>query len=85
MDPNETTEVLLLTSHYRITGRIALVPGARLTDYIDEDKPFFPITKACVTERSSGRQLLQAHFLDVNRESVEIILPRDAVTEEEPA
>ena len=36
-DAADTTEVMVITPNHRITGRIALVPGARLTDYITKE------------------------------------------------
>ncbi len=74
-DPTEeTTKVVIYTSTYRIDGSIALIPGARLTDYIRGVKDFLPVTNAVVHERN-GTRLFATAFLDVGREFVEIIVP----------
>jgi hypothetical protein len=84
VDLEKTTEVLILTSHYRVNGRIALVPGARLTDYVDESKEFFAVLDASVHQRSDEKVLFRAKFLDVNRDSVEIILPAEMIADRDP-
>ncbi len=71
---DETTQVVIYTSHYRIDGSIALLPGSRLTDYIRGVKDFLPVTNATVHERD-GKRLFATSFLDVGREYVEIIVP----------
>lgn len=70
------TKVTLLTGAYRITGYIDLVPGARITDYMQEAKQFVAVTDAeVVTADEVGRRVLQAAFLDVNRDRIEIVTP----------
>lgn len=69
------TRVVILTSHYLVIGDIALVPGARLTDYIDEAHHFIAVTDAEVRDRHTQNVLMRSRFMDLNRESVEIILP----------
>lgn len=74
-EEKEMTEVYIITSNYRIHGMIALVPGARLTDYIDEAHHFIAVTDATLQDRITGEEVLKSKFMDVNRENVEIILP----------
>jgi hypothetical protein len=73
-DDTDKTRVTILTRTYRIKGCIDLVPGARVTDYMNEAKSFLAVTGAEVCD-ISGRQLFAAPFLDVNRDHVEIIVP----------
>lgn len=72
----DTTEVIIITTHHHIYGKIALVQGARLTDYIVDAKAFIAVTDAEV-KTPAGGLVLKSRFLDVNREHVEIILPAD--------
>lgn len=70
------TKVTIFTSSYRIRGFIDLVPGARITDYMEEAKDFIAVTSAEVWElQVGGRQVIAAPFLNVSREHIEIILP----------
>ena len=76
--PEEKTRVMILTGHYRITGSINLFPGARLTDYIVDAKPFIALTDAEVTDRD-GRRLLTTSFLNIQRDRIEVIIPEELV------
>ena len=68
------TKVTLLTGSYRIRGYIDLLPGARVTDYMQEAKEFVAVMDAEVFESEvAGRQVLSAPFIDVNRNHIEII------------
>ena len=70
------TKVTLLTDAYRITGYVDLVPGARVTDFMQEAKQFVAVMDAEVYEvQTAGRQVLVAPFIDVNRDRIEIITP----------
>ncbi|MBU0730300.1 MAG: hypothetical protein KKE17_03005 [Proteobacteria bacterium] len=73
--PNTT--VIIFTNTYRIKGEIDLMPGSRLTDYVDEVQTFFAVTNAEVSDRSSENILFKSKFMDVNKNAVEIILPAE--------
>jgi hypothetical protein len=72
---NDTkTKVTILTGSYRITGYIELLPGARVTDFLHESKEFVVVLDAEVSEaNATGRQVLAAPFLDVNRTHIQIV------------
>ena len=77
-DENENrTKVTLLTSTYRINGYIELVPGARVTDYINDARTFIAITDAEV-RGPEGRMVLQVPFLNLSRDQIVIVTPGDA-------
>jgi hypothetical protein len=67
-------KVTILTGTYRIKGHIDLVPGARVTDYLVEAKPFIAVTDAEVWELGD-RRVLTAPFLNVSRDHIEIVVP----------
>ena len=77
MPAEETrTKVTIFTGSYRIKGYIDLIPGARVTDYMTEAKPFIAVTDAEVWELEvGGRQLISAPFLNVSREHIQVIAP----------
>jgi hypothetical protein len=68
------TKVTLLTGSYRIKGYIDVLPGARVTDYMQEAREFVAVMDAEVYESEvAGRQVLVAPFIDVNRSHIEIV------------
>jgi hypothetical protein len=75
---DETTAVVIYTDSLRIEGRIALVPGARLTDFIRGAPEFVAISDAVVFDRGD-RRLFAADFIDVGRDVIELIVPKDSV------
>jgi hypothetical protein len=75
---DETTAVVIYTETLRIEGRVALVPGARLTDFIRGAPEFVAITDAVVFDRHEKR-LFSAEFIDVGREVIELIVPASLI------
>ncbi len=70
----QITPVVFLTGHYRIKGKIGMLSGVRLTDYMNETKDFIAVTEAVVFDRSSGEQILAGGFVNVQRSTVEVII-----------
>ena len=68
------TRVTLLTGSYRIKGYIDLIPGARVTDFMQEAKEFVVVMDAEVYQAGvAGQQVLTAPFINVNRNHIEIV------------
>ena len=68
------TRVTLLTGSYRIRGFIDLIPGARVTDFMQEAKEFVVVMDAEVYQAErAGQQVLTAPFINVNRDRIEIV------------
>ena len=67
--------VLILTKYLRITGNIGLLPGVRLTDFMNETKDFLAVTEAEVLDRASGNKVLAGGFLNVQRSHIEVVIP----------
>ena len=78
-EPNTMMKVVVLTHNYRVVGRVYVKKGTRLTDMVCEAKQFIAVTSAQVWERQTGNNLLQAGFINVSRDEIEIILPADEV------
>ncbi|HET9131675.1 MAG TPA: hypothetical protein VFO86_12035 [Terriglobia bacterium] len=76
-DKENRTRVTILTSTYRVNGYIELIPGARVTDYINDAKNFIAITDAEVRGQE-GRMVLQVPFLNLSRDQIVIVTPGDA-------
>ena len=72
----DKSEVVILTENYLIRGKIALVPGARLTDYVVEANLFIAVTDVEVKDKA-GNLILTSPFLNVHRDRIEIILPSE--------
>jgi hypothetical protein len=70
------TRVTILTGSYRVKGLIDLIPGARVTDFMDEAREFIAVTHAEVWElQVGGRLLLSAPFLNVSRVHIQVVAP----------
>jgi len=75
-DFSDKSEVVIFTNTFQIRGKIALIPGARLTDYILGANLFIAVADVEVRDRE-GNLILSAPFLDVHRDHIELILPAD--------
>jgi hypothetical protein len=73
----DTSAVTIYTPTFRIEGSIALLPGARLTDFIRGAQEFIAVTGATAFDRD-GNRLFTVPFLDVGRSYVELILPAES-------
>ena len=71
---DDRTQVVLFTSHYVIHGWIALLPGARLTDFVREAESFIAVTD-CVVLGHDGVERFRTDFLDVRRDAIEMAVP----------
>jgi hypothetical protein len=75
MEPADgRTRVTILTGTYRIKGYIDLLPGARVTDFMNEAKGFIAVTDAEVWE-TGERRVLNAAFVNVSRDHVVVVTP----------
>ena len=70
------TQVIILTRDFRIEGEIDLMPGARLTDFMNETSKFMVVTGARVTDHTE-KEVLQEKFINVLVRNIEIILPAE--------
>lgn len=68
------TRVTILTGAYRIVGYIDVLPGARVTDFMLESKEFVVVMDVEIFEAGqAGRKVLDAPFIDLNREHIQIV------------
>ncbi len=76
---SKKTRIALFTKSFRIKGDIDLIPGARLTDFMNETKKFMVVTDATVTDYS-GKELARSKFVNVCVKNIEFILPADRLS-----
>ena len=75
MSPNtKISPVVFLTSQYKIKGKIGLMSGVRLTDYMNETKDFIAVTEADVFDRSSGEKVYSGLLVNVQRCNIEVVI-----------
>ncbi len=72
------TQVIILTKDFRIEGEIDLLPGARLTDFMNETNNFMAVTSAMIADHD-GKEVLKGEFVNVLVRNIEIILPAEDV------
>jgi hypothetical protein len=68
------TKVIILTRSYRIKGCIHLHAGARVTDYMIDSRDFMALTDVEVWDLN-GRLVMNAPFVNVSRDHIEIVTP----------
>ena len=66
------TKVVIQTVRGRIEGMIHVHPEARLSDELNEPRPFIPVTSANISDREGNRF---APFLAVARSHVLWVIP----------
>jgi hypothetical protein len=72
------TKFTVLANGFRIKGHGSVLPGARVTDFLNKAGDFIALTDAQVWEVATGRRLIAAPFLNVNRSNVELVIPDHA-------
>lgn len=72
----EKTKVIILSQGHKIEGVIDLIPGARLTDYMNSANRFIALTDARIFDRDSD-EVLNARFVNVLVDNIEVIIPSD--------
>ncbi len=76
--PTLTTPVIILTKNLRIEGKIDLIPGSRLTDFMNKANKFMVVTDATVSDHNN-KELIKSEFIDLLVENIEVILPAEKV------
>jgi len=71
-----STDVMIWTDHFQISGKIAHFPDMRLTDYLNESNEFLAVTEATVKSLDMKTEFT-ASFLNIQRSKVEVVIPAD--------
>lgn len=75
----DRVEVIIFTPQYRIEGRIHILPGGRITDFVNAaHADFIAVTRAKIYSSTSREEkpLYEKDFLALNKEYVIIVSPR---------
>ena len=79
----EKIEVIIFTPHHKIEGTIYLYPSSRLTDFMNVTTAFIPVTDAKIYALTDDRLLFSGNFLNINKNNITMIFPKDAVADEQ--
>ena len=74
MNEPERTTVIIFTKTYRIEGKIAVVPKARVTDFLMVANRFIPVIDTELKDMQNN-VLLTADYLSVHRDNIEVVIP----------
>jgi hypothetical protein len=74
---NDRRKFTVLANGFQIKGEGTVLPGARVTDYLNNSRAFVALTNAQVWHVAEGRKLVDAPFLNINRSCVEIVIPEN--------
>ena len=72
---NDNTKLMVFANGFRISGFGSVLPGARVTDYMNESQKFFALTEVSVWDIKDGRKVMSVPFINVNRSNVEFVVP----------
>lgn len=78
MDDKEKQKFRIFTRQFDIVGYLHIYSGVRLTDYMNESKEFIAVTDAEIRRPADGT-FMNAEFLTVRKDEIEIILPEEAI------
>ena len=72
---SDNTKLTVFANGFRINGFGSVLPGARITDYMNESPKFFVLTGVSVWDLKDGRKVMSAPFININRGNVEFVVP----------
>jgi hypothetical protein len=75
MAETERMRLTVYASSYRINGVGNLLPGVRVTDFMNARDGFLALTNAEVWTQE-GRRVLAVPFLNIRRAVIEMVVPR---------
>jgi len=69
--------VVILTRDHIIQGEVHVLPGTRLTDFVNSkpDNDFIAVTNAEVFPISQSKDILKTKFLAINKSYITMIYP----------
>lgn len=75
-EKSDRMEVHIFTGQFKLIGNISIYSGVRLTDYMNESKPFVSVTDVRGFDLD-GQERFAADFLNIRRDDISIIIPSD--------
>ncbi len=72
--------VAILTRDYRIEGEIHLLPGSRLTDFVNSktNEDFIAMTHAEIISLDNDKTVTKVAYLAINKSSITMAYPLDS-------
>jgi hypothetical protein len=72
--------VVILTRDYRIEGEIHILPGSRLTDFVNSktQEDFVAMTNAEIISLSQNVSVSKVEYLALNKSYIKIIYPLES-------
>lgn len=78
MDDEQKQKFRIFTRQFDLVGNLHIYSGVRLTDYMNESKEFIAVTDVEI-RRPGNETFMNAKFLSVRKDEIEIILPEEAI------
>lgn len=74
-------EVILYTKTFRIEGKIHILEGERITDFLCslERKQFIPVTDASVFNHDDAESFLSVQYMSLNKDEITFVVPKNQV------
>jgi hypothetical protein len=72
--------VVILTRDYRIEGEIHILPGSRITDFVNSktSEDFVAVTNAEIISLPKDMSISKVEYLAVNKSYIKIIYPLES-------
>ncbi len=70
----ETVTVMVLMAGYRLEGDVHVSPGGRLTDEVNRETNFIPMTRVNVYTLA-GQKVVSLDFLTLNKSNILFMAP----------
>lgn len=71
----EKIHVIVITTSMRMTGQMHVVPGGRLTDEINKEREFLPITDVTIYDVQGENVIATLDFIAINKNQILLIAP----------
>lgn len=70
----ETVAVMVVVAGYRLEGEVHVSPGGRLTDEVNRETEFIPMTRVTVFTLA-GQRVVALEFLTLNKRNILFMAP----------
>jgi len=72
----EQKPIIAHTASYKVTGKVFIPPGGRISDFISStaQRKFIAVADAVVTD-IFGKEICKADFLELNRDEIIFLIP----------
>jgi len=71
----EKFDIVVITNSMRMTGKMHVIPGGRLTDEINKERDFLPLTDVTIYDVSGENAISSLDFIAINKNLILLIAP----------